>query len=46
MEADVCVVNGATYVGEGCDFGERGCGFLETAATGGDFDELRVKFSG
>lgn len=46
MEADVCVVNGAADIGEGSDFGKRGCGFLETAAAGGDFDELRVKFSG
>lgn len=46
VEADVCVINGATYVGEGGDFGESGGGFLETAATGGDLDELRVKFGG
>lgn len=46
MEADVCVVNGATYVREGSDFGESGSGFLETAAAGGDFDEFRVEFGG
>lgn len=46
MEANVCVINCATNVGKGGDFSKGGSGFLETAATSGDFDEFRVKFGG